>query len=117
MRFYLLFLCFFIYLVGYLSITKAQTNFNSQNEIDCFCITSPYPNPANNYTEVSYKLCNEEHAELVLYNITGERLTSIFLEYSDAVVRIPLTKYNEGLYFISIIYKGKTICTKKLFIK
>jgi hypothetical protein len=86
-------------------------------EPDYYCISAPYPNPAINFTEISYKLPLGEHAELVLYNFAGEKISSFYLEESSGVISIPIEKLDEGIYFIALLSNGKITCTKKLLVK
>lgn len=80
-------------------------------------IISVSPNPAESIIHVDFQVPDGEKAELVIYNFMGVRLKSAEIYMENNPVRIDLYDLTEGVYIVSILYKGKNVDTKKIYKK
>ena len=76
-----------------------------------FCLHPNYPNPFNPMTNITYDLLEEGHVELSVYNIKGEKVSTLINELQNAgsykFVWKGVGQYGErlpsGIYFIKIV--------------
>jgi hypothetical protein len=77
-----------------------------------FTMTEPVPNPAINYTDVSYVLSEDGNAELALYDLTGKKVMVIFsgIVTSGSYTRsIDVSMLANGTYSLVLNQNGKLI--------
>ena len=85
-----------------------------------FKLIGAYPNPFNPTTTVQYSLSEFSWINLIVYNIRGQKLTTLYNgtnipgEYS---VVWNASNYASGVYFISLKAQGSTITQKVLLLK
>ena len=85
-----------------------------------FQLIGAYPNPFNPTTTVQYSLSEFSWINLIVYNIKGQKLTTLYNgtnipgEYS---VVWNASNYASGVYFISLKAQGSTITQKVLLLK
>lgn len=84
------------------------------NTIDESGITV-YPNPFENYTNVSFKLYTEEYVEVTVYNIIGEVVfhSEQYLSAGQQELTIVTQEFNSGVYLLNLIV-GDKVYTKKI---
>lgn len=95
-------------------------NMTSVNEFSNENSISLYPNPASDYTGLSFELTEEsKNVQIGLFDIVGKKITTIH----DGELRAGTQKFNistqnltKGIYLIVVNKEGKTL-TKKLIIE
>jgi hypothetical protein len=85
-----------------------------------FQLIGAYPNPFNPATTVQYSLSEFSWINLNVYNIRGQKLTTLYngtnIPGEHSVVW-NASNYASGVYFISLKTKGSTITQKVLLLK
>ncbi len=84
---------------------------------NAYRIISVSPNPAESIIHVEFKIPEGEKAEIVIYNFMGVRLKSAEINDNNISARFDLYDLTEGVYIVSILYKGKNVDTKKIYKK
>jgi len=79
-------------------------------------ILSVYPNPAKSYTTVRYKMSNESDLQLVLYDLLGKEKETYPLPSASGILRLDLSQYKPGVYFLTLKSGRKTMLTRRLII-
>lgn len=80
--------------------------------------SNPYPNPANQQTDISFQLPSpNSQARVVLRNLLGSVVKEITVQGSKNQFSIITSDLNNGLYFYSVIFDNKVFSTKKLIVK
>ncbi len=79
-------------------------------------LTSIYPNPAKDFTEVNYSVNNNSSASIRVYSITGRLLNEFLLDSSSNSFRIDTSSLQRGMYMISFVVDNVIISTRKLVI-
>lgn len=68
-----------------------------------------YPNPADNYTRVSFTLPCNSHTQLNIYNLTGQLVKTVINEEMISghhTIEIPVSDLKEGVYFYNLTTSG-----------
>lgn len=78
---------------------------------------SVYPNPADNYTEVSYTIENPGESTFELVNVVGNRVFQKTLAERNGTFELNISKLPKGVYFYVLKENGKTLEAKKLMVK
>ena len=73
-----------------------------------------FPNPAENYINIEYKM--ENNSKLAIVNILGEKIKEIDLS-SSGFQRINVADLPNGIYFGRILAAGKLNKMKKIIVK
>ena len=116
----------------HIEYTNAGTSFLNENnlKIENCKLEQNYPNPFNPTTQINYELggtlvtnglANYELAEIVVYNVMGQKV------WSSPVMRYGITpvtgsvlfngsKFNSGIYYYSLVIDGKKIDTKAMLL-
>jgi hypothetical protein len=79
-------------------------------------LTSPFPNPANGYTQMGCNLSNAKNAKIVVYNMLGSVVREIRVADKQNVVTISTADLKSGMYLYSLINNDKVIASKKLLV-
>lgn len=74
-----------------------------------------YPNPANSFVKITYQ--TNENAELVLYNIVGEKVRNYPIAIGSKEIKIDTSELPAGTYFYSIVSEFSIKETKRLVVK
>ena len=85
-----------------------------------FNLLPNYPNPFNNSTAIKYALPEKSPAKLEIYNLLGQRITTIVNDYQPAgrySVIWDASGYASGLYFARLTSSGHTAEIKMLLVK
>lgn len=84
-----------------------------------------YPNPFNPTTQVSFSLPNEEEIELIIYNVKGQKVKTLFSGFAEEGTH-SLTWYgtneaggsvSSGIYFYNLKTNSKELTRKMLMMK
>lgn len=78
-----------------------------------------YPNPFNSSTTISFSLKDNSHVEIVIYNVKGERVSTIMNENRDSGIhtfRWDGTDLSAGIYFIKLKIDDKISDIQKTII-
>jgi len=97
----------------YISLTL-DTETVGINDINRNNIVSIFPNPASNFFKINIPE-SSLNSELIISNILGKTVLKSQLNVSET--KIDTRNYASGIYFVSVLSKGKIIDTKKLIIK
>lgn len=80
-------------------------------------IQPPSPNPANAFTEVHFDLLNSSRDhELRIYNLLGGEIKRIPLQAGTRSMRIELTGFRPGVYFLYLHGDDKPLSSQKLIV-
>ncbi|MEE2954064.1 MAG: choice-of-anchor V domain-containing protein [Bacteroidota bacterium] len=76
-----------------------------------------YPNPTNDYINISFESLSSQNIELRIYNLLGEELSSISLAEFHGYFnrRLDLRGYAKSIYFVEITTKDFVINKKVIF--
>lgn len=77
---------------------------------------SIYPNPFEDYTNVSFNLTESAYVELSVYNIVGEVVYQTQLSelgMGSQKLLLDTQNYKPGIYFVNLIV-GDKVYTKKI---
>jgi hypothetical protein len=81
-------------------------------------ISDAYPNPANSYTNIIYKLTGGYNsANIIISNLLGKEVISIPVNEKEGKIRIETEMLTDGIYFYSFVLKDKIVYTKKLIVR
>ena len=73
-----------------------------------------YPNPNNGEFVFAYEI--EQNAQLIIYNITGQKMVSFDLQPESNTLRIVENELENGIYFYKVFSKDEIIHTGKFTI-
>ncbi len=99
--------------------TSAKANENSLIP-DEFSLSQNYPNPFNPTTEIEFSLPQASHVSLEIYNILGQRVTTLangFFEAGSHTVTWDASNQSSGIYFYRIATPSGTIAKKMVLLK
>jgi len=78
-----------------------------------------YPNPALSFVTVGSRrsAVGGQHSFILIHNILGEKIQEIKIETGDNwKIKIDVSDYQPGIYFVSILENSKQVLTKELII-
>jgi hypothetical protein len=84
-----------------------------------FMLSQNFPNPAQGKASIRYGVKNDGPARLVLYDISGRMIRSIFSGYAHAgfyTATINAETLAKGIYYYCL-QSGASVCTMKMIIK
>lgn len=84
---------------------------NFENEISLIS-----PNPANEYTIVTYSANQDKNSKLVIYNMLGAKIEEVELLEENGVVKVDTYKMKAGVYFVNLVSDDKIMSTQKLVV-
>ncbi|MBD3170378.1 MAG: T9SS type A sorting domain-containing protein, partial [candidate division Zixibacteria bacterium] len=100
-------------------VTRAPEDKNSALPAD-FALCQNYPNPFNPATTIEYALPVDSDVELNIYNIMGQKVSTLVDGYQKAgykSIKWNASEYSSGIYFYRMIAGDKNIVRKMLLIK
>jgi len=74
------------------------------------------PNPANNWSEVSYYADVTKNPKLMVCDLLGGKIFETNLLQKQGVYILNVADFKQGIYLYSLIENGKTVATKKLVV-
>jgi hypothetical protein len=79
---------------------------------------SLYPNPASNSVNVVLNTTKAAKANITVYNMVGQAIAQLDknLVNGNNTIKLDISAYNTGIYFVSTIVEGKTY-SQKLIVK
>ncbi|QJD80067.1 T9SS type A sorting domain-containing protein [Spirosoma rhododendri] len=97
-------------------VSESDDNLMFANEH--IAVSNIYPNPANDYAEISYQYTGAvNEAKLVLINVLGSPVAEYELAKNDRKLRIATSDMMTGYYFYQLSLDGKKVATKKLLVR
>lgn len=106
---------------GWYSSGESFEDISGENTLftpDRYSVLSAYPNPFNPETHLSFVLAESGHATLVIYDITGKLVSTLFDGYSNSGVQ-EITwnagNVSSGVYF-AVLKAGNTSVAQKLLL-
>jgi len=78
-----------------------------------------YPNPANNYTNLAFKLDKEQNVSIEVYNMLGQNVYSVDkgkMGAGEHIIPVNSTEFESGVYIVKFI-TDNVMTTKKLTIQ
>lgn len=107
------------------SQTEAKLNAEAEGRDDNLmfanehiAVSNIYPNPANDYAEISYQYTGSANeAKLILINVLGSPVGEYELAKNDHKLRIATSDMMTGYYFYQLSVDGKKVATKKLLVR
>jgi hypothetical protein len=85
-----------------------------------FYINQNYPNPFNPVTVITFNLPEEGNTELIIYDVLGSKITTLFNEIRPAGLhRVDFdgSGLSSGIYFYRVNYKDHSLVRKMLLVK
>lgn len=85
-----------------------------------FILYQNYPNPFNSSTIIPYRLVKSAEVELIIYNITGQKVKTVFKQHQlPRYYRIPLdmSGFSSGIYFYKLTAGRQSAVKRLLLIK
>ena len=79
--------------------------------------TSIYPNPANDYTFVEYKVMSRvDKVQISFFNLLGTEIESVQTDNASDKIRINTRNWPSGVYFYQLTIDDKKVSTKKFIV-
>lgn len=80
-------------------------------------LSNPFPNPANEYAAVFYKLPElKKQGNIIIYDINGKQVQNIKIDGTNEYILFNNTNLNNGTYFYSLIVDNEILDSKKMII-
>lgn len=80
-------------------------------------VSNIYPNPANEFATLDYRIRGNQKAKVAFLNILGGTITEQELNPFDSNVRVQTRTWDNGIYFYQLMVDGKKVATKKLLVR
>ena len=101
-----------------------DNNFNP-NLPTSFALGQPYPNPFNSSTAISYSLARKAKVNISVYNLLGQKITTLVNEHKTAGAYRTIWDGNNqmsqvvssGIYLINATFDNKTKTVKAILLK
>lgn len=80
-------------------------------------LSSPYPNPADAFTKISYGLATpSQDVKVVLHNMLGAKIKEFNTHAQQKSFILNTSSLKQGVYFYSLVADNKIISTSKLVV-
>jgi len=80
-------------------------------------LSNPFPNPANEYAAVFYKLPElKKQGSIVIYDINGKQVQNINVDGSNEYILFNNINLSNGSYFYSLIVDNEIVESRKMMI-
>jgi hypothetical protein len=97
-----------------------STNWNNQTTPLNFIVRQNQPNPFNPTTTITYSLPAQKHVQIIIFNITGQKISTL----QDAIlpagvhsIKWDASSFPSGTYFYTVIAGDNRITNKMMFLK
>jgi hypothetical protein len=81
-------------------------------------VSHVYPNPALDFVDIDFQIsASVREAKLTFYNVLGQEVKEVVLEKDQKTTYISLRELNSGMYMYQLSIDGRSVATKKLFVK
>jgi len=74
------------------------------------------PNPASNFVNLKLDIPANENTEITIFNAVGDKMKMIKRELNQSHLKIDVTDYPSGIYYVSVSYNGGKV-TKKFIVQ
>jgi len=103
---------------SFISAEDSESSLPDTNKINIYELQSLklYPNPANDFLIIDYDVVFLKDAKVKIYNSIGSVIYSKNLEEKKDKLKVPVSEFDNGLYFCSLHIDGKSLNTKKVLI-
>jgi hypothetical protein len=75
-----------------------------------------FPNPANDFMQVSLELKKQSNPTIIIYNSLGKKVYSREILESTNFINISTADFSQGVYYCSISENGKLMKTEKFMV-
>lgn len=89
----------------------------SDNSSETAKIISISPNPVEDIVYIQYNIPEDESAEVAIYNFMGLKLRSSRITHVESQIKFDISDLDPGVYIVSVVYKGRSSDTKKIYKK
>jgi hypothetical protein len=99
---------------------EPEPNTGSYQIPSSFSFDSPYPNPFNPKTSLSFAIPTRDQVELMLYNVRGQRVATLLdlvLDPGYHVYELDAANLGSGIYFARMQYQNQAVVQKLLLLK
>jgi predicted secreted protein len=107
--------------LDYVILQKVVTGVGAENGLPgSFALEQNYPNPFNPTTTINYSLPKAANAQLIVYNLLGQRVATLVNEQQAAgnhVVQFDAKNLATGVYFYRLEAGSYVACKKMLLLK
>lgn len=76
-----------------------------------------YPNPANNQVTLDFDKGFNQNLSIEIKDILGKQIETLAVNASAKKLKLDLSSYSKGIYFISVLDNQQRVKTKKLIVK
>ncbi len=97
------------------TLEEKADNFLFSN--DKITVSSAYPNPADESTEIDYQFTSPGDARLVMLSVLGTPVGEFNLEQGDRKLRINTRGLSAGYYLYQLSVDGRKVATKRLLVR
>ncbi|MCK9424168.1 MAG: T9SS type A sorting domain-containing protein [Bacteroidales bacterium] len=80
-------------------------------------LSNSIPNPANEKATFSYTIASGSDGSFVVRNLVGSTMQTISLQPSNGKITLATADLADGIYFCSLLVKGKVAVTKKMVVR
>ncbi|MGR3809187.1 T9SS type A sorting domain-containing protein [Jiulongibacter sp. NS-SX5] len=84
---------------------------------DNVSVSNIYPNPANDYAHLDYRIKSGAKAKVSFLNLLGGTVADFDLDSFDNRLNVETRKWDNGIYFYQLLIDGKKVATKKLLVR
>lgn len=88
----------------------------SSLEKKLYTLGTPSPNPANNFTSLTYSMPSSQNASVVIRDLLGKIIQEFPLSVVQGVIIIPTSDLSAGIYNCSLVNAGNTAASVKLVV-
>lgn len=79
--------------------------------------SKPYPNPIKDFVTLDYNIpANNNTAQIRISDLTGKTLKVFKLDSFSGKIRINMSSFTKGMYFLTIYYNGNLIKSNTLIL-
>lgn len=81
-------------------------------------ISNIYPNPANDYAYLDYKILgNFDTGNVSFFNLLGKQIAEYEIGRTTDKLKVNTSSWESGIYMYQLVIDGKKIATKKLLVR
>lgn len=81
-------------------------------------ISNIYPNPANDYAYIDYKILGDfEAGNVSFFNLLGKQIAEYEIGRTTERLKVNTSSWESGIYMYQLVIDGKKIATKKLLVR
>ncbi len=96
--------------------SKNTTSFYNP-QMQSFKISKPFPNPANEFVKFRYSNFNSNNANITIYSILGDPITSKKISNNNGILNINTSNLKTGYYIYTVSVNDKKIITNRFLVK